>query len=144
MADAIENVVSLLVHKDREINAMPHITVEYSANVADAVDIDQLLAVVHDAAYATGLAPLAGLRTRGERRDNYVVADGHPDNSFLAIWARLGPRDPEEKTAFIEGVLGPTMEFLGERAARMAVSIEMHDINAEFRVNVNNLHDYIG
>ena len=69
---------------------MPHLTIEYSANVADHVDIDRLVGALHDAALATGVAALDALRTRAVRREHYAIADRHPDNAFVAVTARLG------------------------------------------------------
>ncbi|MGH9690467.1 MAG: hypothetical protein ACRD4C_05160 [Candidatus Acidiferrales bacterium] len=35
----------------------------------------------HNAALATGVFDTATVRTRAERREHYVIADGHPENS---------------------------------------------------------------
>ena len=43
---------------------MPHVIIEYSANVADHHDIDALVGVVHDAVVANGIGPHGGVRTR--------------------------------------------------------------------------------
>ena len=69
---------------------MPHLILEYSSNVADRVDIDGLVDAVHDAALATGIAPLDALRTRAVERRYYAIADRHADNAFVALVARLG------------------------------------------------------
>ena len=51
---------------------MPHVIVEYSANLAAAVEIKSLLAALHEAALETGVFPAGGIRTRAERRDEYI------------------------------------------------------------------------
>ena len=56
---------------------MPHLIVEYSANLERDVDIPRLVAAVHAAALETGVFPIGGIRTRAERRDIYQVADSH-------------------------------------------------------------------
>jgi len=63
---------------------MPHVTVEYSANVAKHHDIQAVVTAVHNAAVAHGLPPIDGLRTRGAAREHYVVADNDPNHAFIA------------------------------------------------------------
>jgi 5-carboxymethyl-2-hydroxymuconate isomerase len=69
---------------------VPHLIIEYSANLERAIDIPRLVAAVHAAALETGVFPIGGIRTRAERRDAYAVADSHPDNAFIHVQARIG------------------------------------------------------
>lgn len=123
---------------------MPHLTIEHSENVAAIVDIDKLVAVVHETALETGFVPLAGLRTRAVSRNHYKIADGHPDNTFVAIWARLAPRPESDKLKFIDAVLSAVVGHVGAAADRMALSIEMHDIDTKYRINENNIAKHLG
>jgi len=50
---------------------MPHLIVEYSANLERDVDISRVVAAIHAAALETGVFPIGGIRTRAERRDVY-------------------------------------------------------------------------
>ena len=86
---------------------MPHITVEYSANVAEHHDIDALVGVVHQTALDHGLPAVSGLRTRAAERTHYRVATGDPRFAFVAIHCRVGSgRETEVQREFIER-LGP-------------------------------------
>ena len=69
---------------------MPHIIVEHSSNLSQHIEIPELLQSLHRAALETGVFPLGGLRTRAARRDDYVIADGHPDNVFIHVVLRIG------------------------------------------------------
>lgn len=69
---------------------MPHIIVEYSQNLEPVMDLEGLLGTLHRAALDTGVFPLAGLRTRAEPRDRYLIADGNPDHGFVHVTARIG------------------------------------------------------
>ena len=69
---------------------MPHLIVEYSANLEHEVDIPHLVSAIHAAALDTGVFPIGGIRTRAVRREIYQVADGHPDNGFIHLQARIG------------------------------------------------------
>ena len=123
---------------------MPHLIVEYSANLTAAADVAALLHAVHDAALATGLAPLDGLRTRAERRTEYVIADDHPDNAFVAIVARLGPgRSPAEKHALLDALIAAAERSLGAAVVNVMLSAEFQEIDAQFRINRSHLRETI-
>ncbi len=121
---------------------MPHIVVEYSANLERHLDPDVLVRAVHDAALAHGLAPLDGLRTRAARRDHALVADGDPSFAFVAVWARIGPgRTPEARsgfvTALVDAVEALCLPFLDEMP--VMISGEVTELDAEHRINRNHV-----
>lgn len=121
---------------------MPHIIIEYSANVADHHDVDALIAVIHETATATHIGPLGAMRTRATSREQYRIADGHTDNAMISIIARLGPgREPEEKTAFISTVLDAAEAQVATEDSPLAIawSMEVQEIDAQFRVNRNHV-----
>ena len=72
---------------------MAHAIVEYSANLEDKVDLDNLISTVHEACLNTGVFPLTGMRTRGARRDYYKIANGKNRRMFhsSSIEARPWP-----------------------------------------------------
>jgi len=121
---------------------VPHITIEYSANVAEHHDIDALVGAVHTAALDHGLPPTDGLRTRAAQRDHYLVADGSPDLAFIAIAVRIGPgRDASTKSDFIATVLDAAESQTDSEGASLAIawSIELNEIDPEFRINRNHV-----
>jgi len=125
---------------------MPHVFVEYSANVADHAPIDELVAAMHTAIIETDIGPLAGIRTRGFRRDDYAIADRHADNMFVAVIIRIGPgRTPEVKKACVADMTEALKIHLAHLCDTkpIALSVEMQEIDAEFRINHNNLRDYL-
>lgn len=123
---------------------MPHLIVEYSANLEAHADMALLVDAVHAAALASGVAPLDGLRTRASVRSVYRIADGHPDNAFVAVVARLGPgRTPEEKHRLLDALMGAIEEALGAAAENAMLSVEYQEIDPEYRVNRNHLRAVI-
>ncbi len=119
---------------------MPHILIEYSANVVDHHDVDALVTTIHEAAEATGIGPLGGLRTRAVAREKYRIADGHPNNAMIAIVARVGPgREPDEKVAFIATVLDAAEARIAADDGPLAIawSMEIQEIDTRFRTNRN-------
>jgi 5-carboxymethyl-2-hydroxymuconate isomerase len=125
---------------------MPHITAEYSANVEAKVGIDGLLKALQDAAFATGIAELAGFRTRAERRDHYRVADGNPANCFVAITIRVARgRSADELQNLRERVTDAATRYLDPvfSTAPISFSCEVQEIIPEMRVNISNLREWM-
>ena len=123
---------------------MPHLIIEHSSNVADVVDIDTLVVALHDAALATGIAPLDALRTRAAERRHYAIADRHPDNAFVAVTARLGAgRTDGEQRTLIDALMAALDHTLGPAQRHVMLSVEFQEINPDRRVNKNNLRSII-
>lgn len=123
---------------------MPHVTIEYSANVADVTDIDGLVGALHDAALATGVAPLDALRTRAVAREHYAVGDRHPDNMFVAVTARLAVgRTAEQRQTLLDALLAALDARLGPAQDTMMLSVECQEIEPVMRINKNNLRPAI-
>ncbi len=68
---------------------MPHIILEHSANLEGDLDINALVQTLHDAALTCPTIDLLALRSRAERRERVVVADGNPDHRFAMVTARI-------------------------------------------------------
>lgn len=118
---------------------MPHITIECSANI-DTRHLDAMPRVVHEAAIATGVAPLDALRTRLVVHERYVIADQRPENKFIAVIARLGAgRSPEDKQRLAGAVMDAIVSLLGVDERDAALSVECQDIDPVSRINRNNL-----
>lgn len=69
---------------------MPHLVIEYSAAVERHVDMADLCTAVHAVMVASPLFPVAGIRVRTYMADHAIVADGHPDNTFVAMTLSVG------------------------------------------------------
>jgi 5-carboxymethyl-2-hydroxymuconate isomerase len=119
---------------------MPHITIEYSSNVADRTDIQQLVERVHRHVLDTGVVPLAGLRTRALPSTNFMVADGQPENGYVGVFARLSAgRTAEQRAAVIASISSAINIQFGESIAGLAISVEYIEIDPDFRVNDNHI-----
>lgn len=62
---------------------MPHLTLEYTANLE--FDIQPLLARLHQELVATGAVNLKGIKSRAIRLTDYRIADGNPDYAFVHV-----------------------------------------------------------
>jgi 5-carboxymethyl-2-hydroxymuconate isomerase len=125
---------------------VPHLVLEYSANMEPELDAAILLSAVHEAALATGIFPIGGVRTRAQRRTLYWVADGHPDNRFVHLDMRIAAGRPVEtrKRAgdaifkVLTGNLASQFELYP-----IGISMEIAEINSETSWKQNNLHESV-
>jgi 5-carboxymethyl-2-hydroxymuconate isomerase len=125
---------------------MPHLIVEYSANLEAAVDMTGLLHAVHAAALATGVFPIGGLRTRAERREHYVIADRHADNGFIHVQARIGAgRTPDVRQKAAEQIFAAVTQATASAFATrpLGLTFEMVEIDPVGSLKHNNLHEIV-
>jgi 5-carboxymethyl-2-hydroxymuconate isomerase len=121
---------------------MPHVIVEYSANIEDEVSPQRLVEDMHAAAVASGIADVAGFRTRAERRDVYRVGDGNAKNGFVHIVARIRHgRSLEQRKALGELLMAAAEKALERAFAAqpLALSVEVHEIDPETRLMRNTV-----
>lgn len=87
---------------------MPHIVVEYSANLRDDGDLPSLLSKINASMIAergpTGpVFPAAGIRSRAIAVDDWCVADGaNADDAFVHLTVRIarGRSEAQKQKAF--------------------------------------------
>ena len=125
---------------------MPHLVIEYSANVEDdyKVDMDELVRAVHETALSTGVFPLGGIRTRTERRDRYRIADGNPANAFVHMTARIGVgRELEVRQAAGDKIFAALCDFLDPlfQTQPLGISFEIQEAHPVLNYKKNNLHE---
>lgn len=125
---------------------MPHIVVEYSLGLETKVNIDEFIAAVHRAALQTGIFPVGGVRTRAYESKHQLIADGHPDNSFVHISLKVGHgRDLETRKRACEAIFAAAcgqLTSLYERSP-VGISLEMQEIDPILTFKKNNLHEYV-
>ena len=125
---------------------MAHIVVEYSAGLRGRLDLPAFLAAVHQAALATGVFPIGGIRTRAYMAEHYVIADGHRDNAFVHLSLKVGHgRDPETRKRACEAIFEAACSHLAPifAAVPLGISLEMQEIDPVLTFKKNNLHDYV-
>lgn len=124
---------------------MPHLIVEYSANLERDLDFGALIDALHAAALETGVFPIGGLRVRASRREIYKIADGHADNAFIHVQARIGAgRTPEVRAKaadiIFERLKAVTAAIYATRP--LGLSFEIVEIDPVGSLKHNNLHDW--
>ena len=125
---------------------MPHLIVEYSANLENQIDVLKLVEAIHHAALKSGVFEVAAVRTRASRRDYYVIADGHRDNAFVAIMVRVAPgRPPETRKRLGQEIFDAACDYLQKtyETTPIGISLEVQEIDNTAAFRKNNLHEIV-
>ncbi len=121
---------------------MPHQIVEYSSNLESQVDIAAMIRLLHETVAGIDAFPRAALRTRVARRDQYCIADHHPDNAFVHVLLRIASgRSPEVKKAAGDRIFRVLCDYLApvQASTPLGISFEIQEIDPVFRWKKNNL-----
>jgi 5-carboxymethyl-2-hydroxymuconate isomerase len=85
---------------------MPHCILEYSNNVVDQPNLNELLLQVHEFLAGTGLFKQANIKSRVFCHDLFVVGDGARDRAFVTMnVCILSGHDDATKAQISQGVL---------------------------------------
>jgi 5-carboxymethyl-2-hydroxymuconate isomerase len=126
--------------------SLPHLIVEYSANIEHKIALDDLLDKLHASALRSGIFPLGGLRVRAVRMEHYRIADCHPDNGYVHMTAIVGhgrPLDVRQRVG--EELFATLSEHLDQvfRAMPLAISFYMQEAHPQLSFKKNNLHEHV-
>lgn len=80
---------------ERVIKGMPHITVEYTANIEKEARIPELLQNINQSLAESKVFPIGGIRSRAIKLADYVVADNTEDDAFVHVTVKIGSGRPE-------------------------------------------------
>ncbi|MGN6319326.1 5-carboxymethyl-2-hydroxymuconate Delta-isomerase [Trinickia sp.] len=128
---------------------MPHLTLEYSSNLADEASIAQLcrelactLAAQRD--NDQPVFPLGGIRVRALRCDHYCIADGRaPDAAFLHGNLKIAAgRSDAVKRATGDAIFEVVKTYFAAQFERhgLALSLEINEFSDAGAWKHNNLH----
>jgi 5-carboxymethyl-2-hydroxymuconate isomerase len=125
---------------------LPHLIVEYSANVEQAMALDALLDKLHACALETGVFPLGGLRVRAHRADHYRIADKAADNGFVHVTALIGhgrALDVQQRAG--EQLFAVLTEHLASLYDKrpLAISLNVQEFHPVLNFKKNNLHEHL-
>lgn len=121
---------------------MAHLILEFSDNLGAEIAPAVLFETLHEALAASGVFPLAGLRSRAYPVSDYRVADGRPGAAFVNLTMKIGPGRSE---AVQEEIATMVFDLLNEHLKRafqrhpLSVSFEMAELRPICRFNRNNL-----
>lgn len=120
---------------------MPHLILEYSANLESDLEIGALLRDLHEAAAGCPTLERIALRSRAVRRDHVVVADGNPEHRFAMVTARILKGRADDVKQEIADTLFATLKAGLEQATTgkgLALAVDVVEIElSTFRKDHN-------
>lgn len=123
---------------------MPHIVIEYSANLESEADPMALVRAVHAAAVAQPVFETVGVRTRAARREHFLVADGDPGHAFIAVTARIGSgRTLEARKAAGEAIMTALYSVVERiyQSRGLLLSVEVTELDGAAMNRRNSLRE---
>ncbi len=125
---------------------MPHITLDYSANLEDVIDLQAYCDHLRAAAAEIETFPMPGIRVRALKAAYYSIADGDPKHGFVDISVRLrGGRPQAVKAEATEALFEAARKFLEPALAThsIALSLEMRDIDPALSPKTGTIRDHL-
>jgi 5-carboxymethyl-2-hydroxymuconate isomerase len=122
---------------------MPHLTLEYSANLDGKVDMRALCTRLRDTMLATGTFEIGAIRVRALCAQHYAITDLHPDNGFIDMSLRMGAgRSADERKAAGDAIIATAKAFLAPQlsTAHFALSLEVREIDPTLSWKLNSMH----
>ncbi|WP_137131037.1 5-carboxymethyl-2-hydroxymuconate Delta-isomerase [Rhizobium sp. FY34] len=122
---------------------MPHLTVEYSANLDGRTDLGHLCEALLETLLQTGLFEIGAIRVRALRADHFAIADRLAENGFIDLVLRIGTgRTDEEKKRTGEALFACATDVLGPlfETPHFALSLEIREIDPALSWKKNAIH----
>lgn len=121
---------------------MPHIQIDYSANLEQVVRDSRLVQQLHQAAVDSGVFPVWGIRTFARPVPHCVIGNGDPGNGFVQIHVRIAPgrdlalrqRVMRELFAAVERAMAPQFA-----SGRLGCQLEISEFDPSVNIYQNNL-----
>jgi 5-carboxymethyl-2-hydroxymuconate isomerase len=119
---------------------MPHLTLEYTDNIE--VDVQPLLARLHEEVVATGAINLKGIKSRAIKHTQYRIADGDPDYAFVhvSLLIREGRSIDvqEDATQRVMKVLKETFGHLFE-TRKLSLTVDLEEMRDGIALTEHNI-----
>jgi 5-carboxymethyl-2-hydroxymuconate isomerase len=122
-----------------------HIVIEHSSNLRRQLNLPKFVEAIRQAALATGIFPLRGMRTRAYESEPARGAHCARDNTFVHLCVRVGQgRDHAACRQACEEIFAAACEQLREVHARapLGISVEMQERDADVGLRHGNISDY--
>jgi 5-carboxymethyl-2-hydroxymuconate isomerase len=119
---------------------MPHLTLEYSDSIE--VDVQPLLARLHEEVVATGAINLKGIKSRAIKHTQYRIADGDPDYAFVHVGLLIREGRPievqQEATRRVMKVLKETFGHLFEKR-NLSLTVDLKEMRDGIALTEHNI-----
>ncbi len=124
-----------------------HIVIEHSSNLRRQLNLPRFVEAIRQAALATGMFPIAGMRTRAYESQPYCDFARRADNTFVHLCICVGHgRDHATRRQACEEIFAVACEQLREVHARapLGISVEMQERDPDAGLIQGNIRDISG
>ena len=119
---------------------MPHLTLEYTDNIE--VEVQPLLARLHEEVVATGAINLKGIKSRAIKHSQYRIADGNPEYAFVHVGLLIREGRPieiqKEATRRVMVVLKETFGYRFEKGY-LSLSVDLKEMREGIALTDHNI-----
>lgn len=125
---------------------MPHFIAEYSENIKKDIDFKDFFGQVNQFLGATGVFPLAGIRSRAIAMHDYVIADAQHDYAFIHMTLKVGSgRDLATRKAIADELFQLIDAYFKPLKDQrlLAISFEMIELDPVLNYKSNNIHQFL-
>jgi 5-carboxymethyl-2-hydroxymuconate isomerase len=123
---------------------MPHLIVEYTANLKSEADIPALLRKANRVLLdQDGMFPIGGIRSRAIELTDWCMADGEDDYAFVHITLKMGAgRDDAVKRRTCDALFEMVKAHFAPLYAKryLALSMELVEFSESGTYKHNNVH----
>jgi 5-carboxymethyl-2-hydroxymuconate isomerase len=122
---------------------MPHLTIEYSANLDSVSDLTALCDTLKAVMLQSGLFELGAIRVRARPCPHYAIADAVPENAFSDMILRIGHGRSDADRRVVGAALMRAAEahFAPQLACpHFALTLEVQEISTTFSWKTNAIH----
>ena len=122
---------------------MPHLTLEYSANLDGKIDLDTLCGALNEQIAALPFFEVGAIRVRAVRCASYAIADQGPLEAFIDMQFRIGKgRSQAEKKAAGDALFAVASKHASGLLAEphFALSLEIREIDSDLSWRKNTMH----
>lgn len=114
---------------------MAHATVEWTDNLEGSFDLKGFLSLIAEEMRerSDGVFPTGGIRVRGIKLSDYVIADGKgPDDAFINVQVLMGVgRSEAFKKQFFDQLNASLIAFLGDLFDRRPLAFSLYVFESE-------------
>lgn len=111
---------------------MPHLTLEYSANVNQEIETEELFSELHTLLASVADLAIGNCKSRLVRLDRTYIGRGEPHNAFVHLEIRLlAGRSPERKGRIGRECLNFLESYFASSAADHALQITVEIVDLE-------------
>ena len=119
---------------------MPHLTLEYTDNIE--VEVQPLLARLHEEVVATGAINLKGIKSRAIKHSQYRIADGNPEYAFVHVGLLIREGRPIEiQKEATRRVMVVLKEMFGYRFEKgyLSLSVDLKEMREGIALTDHNI-----